>query len=265
MTVFSQTQPIYAQIDSRSSNLTNLIIKGIDNTSATGNFTLGATQNVIDYEFNGNVAFTVVSSSTADTNSSGIGARTIIVKGLFCDTGDSNKYKPRQATYTLNGTTNVTTASTGTNSFAVVNSVEVGNFGSGNCNQGAIKVMQTGALTNIFGIIPATFGASTTLSFGVSDRNELLVSDMHVTATMQSAFLLEIYTQSLNTGNRLLVTKLPITDKSSNIVIPLNINVEKNHVIYGKISHMETVVGTNLISVSVETVLKLFYKFLFII
>ena len=115
--------------------------------------------------------------------------------------------------------------------------------------------METGALSNIYAILPPTFGQTHSLSFGVSDRNKLLVSSIHLTTTMHSAFLLELYTQNLNTGKKLLVTKIPLTDDSSHLIVPLNLSVPANHVIFGNITNMESVVGTNLISASLESVL----------
>ena len=247
-------EPIYNQIDNTSSAFDNVVIRGVDELIAGSGNVVGFNQNSVYIEYNGNVAVDVVSTNTADTNSSGIGCKKIRVNGLFSDGGDSNKLKPRFAEFNMNGTTIVNTASAGTNSFSVVNSVEMISNGTGNCNQGDITVKKT-ATSSLMGFIKATYSKSHAFIYAVACQSTLLIKDIHISAFAQTACNLKIYTQHLNNGTRFLETQILITDATNHINHPVNLKVLANHSIYCEVIPLEAITGSNFITINASALL----------
>jgi len=246
-------EPIYNQIKDVSSSFDNLVIRGVDELIAGSGNVVGFNQNSVYIQFNGNVAVDVVSTSTDDTNL-GIGCQKVRVNGLFSDASDGNKLKPRQAEFNMNGTTIVNSASSGTNLFSVVNSVEMIDNGTGNCNQGNITVKKT-TTSSLMGFIKATYSKSHAFIYAVPNSASLLVKDIHISAFAQTACNLKIYTQSLNSGLRKLETQLLITDNTNHINHPVNLKVLENHSIYCEVVPLEAITGSNFITINASTLL----------
>jgi len=252
MSIKIEKEPIYNQIKNTSSNFDNLTIKGIDESIAGSGNVVGFNLNSVYIQYNGVVALDVVSSNAADA-AAGIGARKIRVSGLYCDAGDSLKYKPRVAEFTMAGTSNASLTS-GTNSFSIINKVEMSSNGTANCNQGDISVKKTGT-SSLMGFIKATHSQSQAFIRGVSHSQTLLIKDIHLSSFAQTATMIKIYTQSLNTGAKKLETQLLINDKSNHIDHQLNLKVLPNHSVFADVVPLETITGSNFITMNASSIL----------
>ena len=138
-------EPIYTQIDNKSARITNIVIKGIDDSAVAGTKTLGAAGNLLAFKIGdsagANTALDIVSTNSTDTRDTGNGARNVRVSGFFYDSSDSNFRKARTCVFKMNGTTIVNTGSgilSGTNLFCAVTKIEVVTAGSTLCNAGTI-------------------------------------------------------------------------------------------------------------------------------
>lgn len=253
MSVKIVQEPIYNQIKDTSSAFDNNVIRGVDELIAGSGNVVGFNQSSVYIQFNGVVAVDVVSTNTADT-SGGTGCQKVRVRGLFSDGGDNDKLKPRVAEFVLNGTTIVNTASSGTNSFSIINSVEMISNGTGNTNAGDITVKKTGT-SSLMGFIKATYSKSHAFIYGVANSASLLIKDIHISAFAQTACNLKIYTQSLISGGRRLESQILITDKTSHISHQLNLKVLENHSIYCEVIPLETITGSNFITINASSLL----------
>ena len=246
-------EPVYNQIKNSSSAFDNLTIVGMNETLTNGTSVVGFNNTNALIQYNGLTAVQVVSTSTDDT-ATGIGCQKIRVSGLYSDAGDGNKYKPRIAEFAMNGTTNVSSTTLGTNSFSIINKVELIGNGSGNCNQGDISVKKTGT-SSLMGFIKATYSKSHAFFLGVSTNKNLLIKDIHISAFTQTASMIKIYTQSLIIGARKLESQILITDTTSHINHQINLKVPSNHVVYADISNLEAINGSNFITMNASTLL----------
>tara|TARA_R110002012_G_scaffold11771_4_gene52683 strand:- start:228 stop:992 length:765 start_codon:yes stop_codon:yes gene_type:complete len=253
MSIKIEKEPIYNQIKDTSAAYENLTIRGLQESLTTNITTVGFTDTQPIIMFNSTTALQVVSTSTDDA-AGGIGAQKIRVSGLYSDAGDNNKYKPRVAEFAMNGTTTVSSASSGTNLFSIINKVEMVDNGTGNCNQGDIKVFRTGT-TNLMGFIKATYSHSHAFFFGVSDSKTLLIKDLHLSCFAQTACIIKIYTQNLITGARVLNTQILITDTTTHINHQLNLKINSNLVVFAHVSNLETIIGSNFITMNASTLL----------
>tara|TARA_R110000823_G_scaffold18197_5_gene56975 strand:- start:173 stop:934 length:762 start_codon:yes stop_codon:yes gene_type:complete len=245
-------EPIYNQIKNTNSGFQNKHITGISDVISAGLEVVGLNNQTQYIEFNGVVAVDVVSNNSGDS-SGGTGAKTIQVSGLYSDGGDGHKYKPRVATFTLDGTTNASLAS-GINSFSVINEVRVISHGTSNSNIGAISVKKTGT-TSLMGFIQPTHGASNTFSFAVPNRNTLLVKDIHITAFCQTGCVLRLYRQQLISGHRTLESQIIVNDQTSHINHQINLKINENEIFYCFLLPLETITGTNMLTMNCSSLL----------
>ena len=125
MSLINSAESIYTQISNKNLAHKNFVIRGINDSIATGSLTEGGGNNLIKFKTNqANQDIDVVSTSANDS-SAGTGARTLIITGIYIDSADSNRMKYKTTTWTLNGTTRVSSPTTGTNGFVAVNNMEV--------------------------------------------------------------------------------------------------------------------------------------------
>ena len=253
MSVKIEKEPIYNQIKDASSAFDNLTIRGINETLTNGSSVVGFNNTNALIQYNGLTAVQVVSTSALDT-ATGTGAQKIRITGLYSDAGDGNRYKTRVAEFAMNGTTNVSSTTLGTNSFSIINKVEMIGNGSTNCNQGDISVKKTGT-SSLMGFIKATYSHSHAFFLGVSTNQTLLLKDIHLSCFTQTACMIKIYTQNLIVGARKLETQILITDSTSHINHQINLKVLANHVIYAEVSNLEAINGSNFITMNASTLL----------
>tara|TARA_R110002167_G_scaffold84456_1_gene229653 strand:- start:226 stop:987 length:762 start_codon:yes stop_codon:yes gene_type:complete len=251
MSIKIEKEPIYNQIKNTSGSFENITIKGIDELIAGSGNVVGFNQNSVYIEYNGVVGLQVASTSTADTTS-GTGAQSVRITGLYCDTGDNLKYKERTCLFNMAGTSNATLAS-GTNSFSIINKVEMIGIGSGNCNAGDISVKKTGT-SSLMGFIKATYSKSHAFIYGVNHAASLLIKDIHLSCFTQTACMLKIYSQNLNNGARKLETQILITEATNHINHQINLKVLSNHTIYADVIPLETITGNNYITMNASCI-----------
>ena len=249
MSALELVNPVYTQIENNSVMYANQTIKGIedqiDGSSPTVAKCLGSVNRHIHYGFNTNVVLSVSSTIGDDSYPSvNIGAKTILVKGLFCDTSDNNRYKPREATFNLWGTTPINTAHTGTNLFAVVNSIDVITVGDNNTNFGLIDVVADGT-TDLYGCIQIGHSKSNVLSFGTGYNQQHLLKEIHLSSSCHTASVLELYEQNLNTGLKILISKIQLNSNSTHIEQQINHKIPKigAYVFFGILSNLEPVLS----------------------
>ena len=251
-------EPIYTQIEDRSARVDNQIIRAIDDTIVNGTFTLGGSGNLIAFKIGGtNTALDIVSTSTADVRDTGNGARTIRVDGLFADTNDGNKRKPRFCIFNMNGTTVVNTGSgiaSGTNLFCAVNKITVLSTGAAYCNAGDITAKATGAST-VFGILQSTHFSSKVMFLATAHNQQLLIKDIHISSSLATAGSIEIFEQDLDTGLKEMLGKVFVGNSHSDILHPLNYRVGKQKAFYITITNLESVIGSNHIAANVSAIL----------
>ena len=253
MSIKIEKEPIYNQIKNTSSSFDNLTLTGIDELIAGSGNILGHNQSNVYIEFNGVVALQIVSSSAADT-AAGTGCQKVRVSGLYCDSGDSLKYKARTAIFNMAGTSSASLVSGSTNSFSIINSVEMFGNGSGNTNAGNISIKKSGT-SSLMGFIKAGHSVSNTWIRGVSHSHDLLIKDIHLSSMAQTATMIKIYTQSLNSGSKKLETQLVINDKTFHIDHQINLKVLSNHVVYAEIVPLETITGSNFITMNASSLI----------
>tara|TARA_R110000822_G_scaffold74383_2_gene178680 strand:- start:764 stop:1522 length:759 start_codon:yes stop_codon:yes gene_type:complete len=250
MSLLNIVEPIYTQIKDLSSLVNNKTIVGIQDSITAGTFTLGGANQLMFLKVgNTNSAIDVISTSASDT-SNGVGARTILVEGLYCDSADGNKYKNRVSIFTLAGTSNGSLTS-GINSFAMVHKISVATTGSSNVNVGSISAKIS---TSVCCVLNPSEGVSKILTHGVPYGKELLVKNLHISSYCQTAAILRIEEQDLSTGRKKLLTKLFLAVNTSHIDYPLNHKVPAGSYITGNITNLETPTGTNNISAKFESV-----------
>jgi len=245
-------EPIYNQIKDNNSGFTNKHLVGISDAITSGLEVVGLNNTTQYIEYNGLVALDIVSSSANDA-SGGTGAKTVQVSGLFSDASDSNRYKPRVAVFTLNGTSNATLSS-GVNSFSLVNEVKVVNHGTSNTNTGSISIKKTGT-SSLMAFIQAEHGRTNAFTFGVSNRNQLLVKDIHVSAFCQTGCVLRIYRQNLISGHRTLESQLLINDQTNHINHQVNLKIEGNELLFAFLLPLEAITGTNFLTMNCSALL----------
>ena len=253
-------EPIYTQIEDRSARVDNQIIRAIDDTIVAGTFTLGGSGNLIAFKIGdgagANTALDIVSTSTADVRNNGNGARTIRVDGLFADTNDGNKRKPRFCIFNMNGTTVVNTGSgiaSGTNLFCAVNKITVLSTGAAYCNAGDITAKATGAST-VFGILQSTHFSSKVMFLATAHNQQLLIKDIHISSSLATAGSIEIFEQDLDTGLKEMLGKVFVGNNHSDILHPLNYRVGKQKAFYITITNLESVIGSNHIAANVSAI-----------
>ncbi len=245
-------EPIYNQIKNTNSGFTNKHLVGISDAITSGLEVVGFNNTTQYIEYNGVVALDVVSSDAQD-DSSGTGAKTVQVSGLYSDSGDNNRYKQRVAIFTLDGTSNASLAS-GTNSFSVINEVKVISHGTSNTNVGNISVKKTGT-SSLMGFIQAEHGRSNAFMFAVSNRNTLLVKDIHVSAFCQTGCVLRLYRQNLISGHRTLESQLLINDQTTHINHQVNLKINENEIFYSFLLPLEAITGTNFLTMNCSALL----------
>jgi len=247
-------EQIYVQIEDKSSRVINRMLRGIDDVVVNGTKTLGGGGNQVSFKIDAtNVVLDVVSSSGVDTVL-GTGARKVKVQGLFVDSSDGNKIKTRTCVYNMDGVTPATVSS-GTNSFCVVNSMEIveSQVGSLRWNAGDISAYMTGTTVH-FGIIQATKWSSKVLLRATATDSEFLLKELHISAQTQTGCSLSLFQQDLITGGKELITKLYLGNSHGDLTHPLNHKVPQHTGIYVEIANVETVVGTNHISANISCI-----------
>ena len=244
MSLLELVNPVYTQIENKSVMYNNTTIKGIEDQITVGSFALGSVNRQIHYGFNTNVVLSVSSTSANDAEGAPQGAKAILVSGLFCDTSDNNRYKPREATFPLLGAVAQTTPISGTNSFAVINSIEVITVGTSQTNQGVINVIANGT-TDLYGCIQIGHSKSNTLSFGTGYNQQHLLKEIHLSSSCHTASVLELYEQNLNTGLKTLISKIQLNSNSTHIEQQINHKIPKTgaYVIFGILSNLEPVLS----------------------
>lgn len=244
MSLLQSTESVYSQIEDKSVFYTNQTIKGIEDQLAVGSFALGSINRQIHYGFNTNVVLSVSSTSANDAEGAPQGAKSILVRGLFCDTADSNRYKVRQTTFPLLGAVAQTTPISGTNSFAVINSIEVITVGTSQTNQGVINVVANGT-TDLYGCIQVGQTKSNVFSHAVGYNQSLLVKEIHISSMCHTACVLEIFEQNLNSGLKTLISKIHMNSISGHINQPLNHKVptEGANVLYANLTNLEPILA----------------------
>lgn len=253
-------EPIYTQIDDKSSQMKNIVIKGIDDAAVAGTKTLGAAGNLLSFKIGdsagANTALDIVSSVVTDTRDTGNGARTVRVTGFFYDASDSNFRKPRTCVFKMNGTTIVNTGSgilTGTNLFCAVTKIEVVTAGSSLCNDGTITAKATGTST-VFNVLQPTHYSSKSMLYVTGSKEQLLLKQIHISSSMATAATIEIYEQDIDNGLKILIDKLFVGNSHSDITRPLNHKVGNQKALYANITNLEAVIGTNHISANMSAV-----------
>ena len=253
MSLINSAESIYTQISNKNLAHKNFVIRGINDSIATGSLTAGGGNNLIKFKTNqANQDIDVVSTSTNDS-SAGTGARTLIITGIYIDSADSNRMKYKTTTWTLNGTTRVSSPTTGTNGFVAVNNMEVITAGTHLVgNLGEIKA-QFATSSNLLNLIHTGAGQSQTASYAVRKGKELLVKEINITTMLHTACVISIYVANLDDGTRVLIDKIPVNHDES-INHQLNLLVVEHHIIYGIITPLETVIGTNHISINMSAI-----------
>ena len=252
MSLINSAEPIYTQIANKNLAHNNVVIRGINDSISVGGHTAGAGANLLKFKTNlNNENISVVSTSTADVDG-GAGAHIILIKGIYIDTNDSNKFKHKTTTWTMNGLTPVSTPTTGTNGFVAVNSMEV-------LSNGTHKLSNTGEITARFGVsdivnlIHVEAGQSHSAFYAVKSGKELLIKEINITTLLQTACQIQVYILDLDTGLRTLIDKISLNG-DENINQQLNLLVVENHIVYAILVPLESIVGTNHFSLNMSAI-----------
>tara|TARA_R110000787_G_scaffold2453_5_gene9763 strand:+ start:1821 stop:2585 length:765 start_codon:yes stop_codon:yes gene_type:complete len=235
------TEIVYTQIENKSVYYVNNVVRGIEDQLTTGTTTLGSVNREIKYKFNENIALDIKSTDANDTSAGGVGAKTLIVNGLWCDTSDSNRLIERAAIFDLDGTSSASLVS-GINSFAVINDMVVDTFGSENTNVGRLDAVAVGT-TDLFSTIQIRHSKSNTFSHAVPSSKTMLVKEIHISSMCHTACVLELYEQSLNSGRKTLISKIHLNSNSTHIHQPLNHKVPSHYVFYAMLLPLEPILA----------------------
>ena len=252
MSLINSAEAIYTQISNKNLGQKNFVIRGTNDSIATGSLTAGGGNNLIKFKTNqSNSNISIVSTST-DDSSAGTGARTLRINGIYIDTADDNRMKHKSTIWALNGTTPVSDPTTGTNGFVAVNSMEVITAGThlvGNLGEITAE-FSVGELVNL---IRTGAGQSHTAIYAVRKGKDLLVKEINITTMLQTACVISIYVANLDNGTRVIIDKIPVKDNES-INHQLNLLVEEHHIIYAIVKPLEPVIGSNHLSINMSAV-----------
>ena len=219
------TEIVYTQIENKSVYYVNNVVRGIEDQLTTGTTTLGSVNREIKYKFNENIALDIKSTDANDTSAGGVGAKTLIVNGLWCDTSDSNRLIERAAIFDLDGTSSASLVS-GINSFAVINDMVVDTFGSENTNVGRLDAVAVGT-TDLFSTIQIRHSKSNTFSHAVPSSKTMLVKEIHISSMCHTA----------------LISKIHLNSNSTHIHQPLNHKVPSHYVFYAMLLPLEPILA----------------------
>ena len=253
MSLINSVESVYNQISNNNLSHQNLVIRGINDSIATGSLTAGASNNIISYKTNQDNQDIDVVSTSANDSSAGTHARIITIEGIYIDSADSNRFKFKTTTWTMNGTTRVSSPTTGTNGFVAINNMFVNTGGTHKAsNHGEIKA-QFVSSSSLLNVIHATAGKSHNFSYAVRTGKQLLVKGINLVSLVHTACQFSIYQTDLDTGLRTLIDKIPLNG-DENISHQLNVIIPQNHIVFGEITNLEAVVGSNHVSVNMSCV-----------